>query len=82
MLNGLLMGYRSVAIEKRSAEVWKILGGVKAQFGTFGTLLDNVEKKLTEGVNKIGAARKQVGKIEKQMSDVEELPKSEIELLD
>ena len=78
MLNGLLMGYRSVAIEKRSAEVWKILGGVKAQFGKFGDLLEGVEKKLTESAHKIEDAKKQTRRIEKTMSDVEALPESEL----
>lgn len=74
MLNGLLMGYRSVAIEKRSAEVWKILGAVKAQFGKFGDLLEGVEKKLNESAKKIEDARKQSRRIEKEMKDVETLP--------
>ena len=78
MLNGLLMGYRSVAIEKRSAEVWKILGGVKAQFGKFGDLLEGVEKKLTESAKKIEDTRKQARRIEKTMNDVESLPESEL----
>ncbi|MBR3594971.1 DNA recombination protein RmuC [Candidatus Saccharibacteria bacterium] len=81
MLNGLLMGYRSVAIEKRSAEVWKILGGVKAQFGKFGDLLEGVEKKLTESAHKIEDAKRQSRRIEKEMKDIEELPESKIELL-
>ena len=81
MLNGLLMGYRSVAIEKRSAEVWKILGGVKAQFGKFGDLLEGVEKKLSESAKKIEDARKQSRRIEKTMNDVESLPDDKTELL-
>ncbi|MBR3319770.1 DNA recombination protein RmuC [Candidatus Saccharibacteria bacterium] len=82
MLNGLLMGYRSVAIEKRSAEVWKILGGVKAQFGKFGDLLEGVEKKLSESAKKIEDTRKQARRIEKTMNDVESLPESETKLID
>ncbi|MBR5389626.1 DNA recombination protein RmuC [Candidatus Saccharibacteria bacterium] len=81
MLNGLLMGYRSVAIEKRSAEVWKILGGVKAQFGKFGDLLEGVEKKLSESAKKIEDTRKQARRIEKTMNDVESLPEGEQEAL-
>ncbi|MBQ3261281.1 DNA recombination protein RmuC [Candidatus Saccharibacteria bacterium] len=77
MLNGLLMGYRSVAIEKRSAEVWKILGGVKAQFSKFGDLLEGVEKKLTESAHKIEDAKKQSRRIEREMKDIEELPAGE-----
>lgn len=81
VLNGLLMGYRSVAIEKRSAEVWKILGGVKSQFSKFGDLLEGVEKKLHESANKIEDARKQSRRIEKEMADVEVLPDSEVKQL-
>ena len=77
MLNGLLMGSRSLAIEKRSAEVWKILGGVKAQFGKFGDLLEGVEKKLSESAKKIEDTRKQARRIEKTMNDVETLPEDE-----
>ena len=46
MLSGLLMGFRTVAIEKRSAEVWQTLGAVKTQFGKFSELLEGVQKKL------------------------------------
>ncbi len=77
MLNGLLMGFRSVAIEKRSAEVWQTLGAVKAQFGKFGDLLDGVQKKLTESANKIESAKTTSRQIEKKLSGVEVLSESE-----
>ncbi len=77
MLNGLLMGYRSVAIEKRSAEVWQILGGVKAQFGKFGDLLEGVQKKLTESANKIESAKTPSRQIEKNLKDVEVIDSSD-----
>ena len=77
MLNGLLMGYRSVAIEKRSAEVWQILGGVKAQFGKFGDLLEGVQKKLTESANKIESAKTASRQIEKKLKDVEVIDSSD-----
>ncbi len=77
MLNGLLMGYRSVAIEKRSAEVWKLLGAVKTQFGKFGDLLEGVEKKLGESARKLEDTRKQARRIEREMTDVEALPATE-----
>ena len=51
-LNGLLMGFKTVAIEKRSAEVWQTLGAVKTQFGKFSDLLEGVQKKLQESANK------------------------------
>lgn len=77
MLNGLLMGYRSVAIEKRSAEVWQILGGVKAQFGKFGDLLEGVQKKLTESANKIESAKTTSRQIERRLKDVETISEGE-----
>ena len=46
LLNSLQMGFRTLAIEKRSSEVWKLLGAVKNQFGQFTGILDKVQKKL------------------------------------
>lgn len=77
MLSGLLMGFRTVAIEKRSAEVWQVLGAVKTQFGKFGDLLEGVQKKLTESANKIESARVTSRQIERKLKDVEELPEPE-----
>lgn len=77
MLSGLLMGFRTVAIEKRSLEVWQILGAVKTQFGKFGDLLDGVQKKLQESANKIESAKTTSRQIERKLKDVEELPKAE-----
>ncbi len=77
MLNGLLMGFRTVAIEKRSAEVWQTLGAVKTQFGKFGDLLEGVQKKLQESANKIESAKTTSRQIEKKLRDVEELPEAE-----
>lgn len=77
MLSGLLMGFRTVAIEKRSAEVWQVLGAVKTQFGKFGDLLEGVQKKLTESANKIEAAKTTSRQIERKLKDVEELPQAE-----
>ena len=77
MLSGLLMGFRTVAIEKRSAEVWQVLGAVKSQFGKFGDLLEGVQKKLQESANKIESAKTTSRQIEKKLKDVEELPESE-----
>lgn len=76
-LNGLLMGFRTVAIEKRSAEVWQTLGAVKSQFGKFGDLLEGVQKKLQESANKIESAKTTSRQIERKLRDVEELPEKE-----
>lgn len=77
MLNGLVMGFRTLAIEKRSADVWQTLGAVKTQFGKFGDLLEGVQKKLQESANKIESARTTSRQIEKKLKDVEELPENE-----
>ena len=76
-LNSLLMGFRTVAIEKRSSEVWQTLGAVKTQFGKFGDLLEGVQKKLQESANKIENAKTTSRQIERKLKNVEELPESE-----
>ena len=77
VLSGLLMGFRTVAIEKRSSEVWQTLGAVKAQFGKFGDLLAATKKKLEETANKIGSAEVTSRQIERKLKNVETLPESE-----
>ncbi|MBQ3453217.1 DNA recombination protein RmuC [Candidatus Saccharibacteria bacterium] len=76
-LNGLLMGFKTVAIEKRSAEVWQTLGAVKTQFGKFTDLLEGVQKKLQESANKIDSAKTTSRTIERKLRDVEELPEAD-----
>lgn len=76
-LSGLLMGFRTVAIEKRSSEVWQVLGAVKTQFSKFGDLLEATKKKLQESANKIDAAATTSRQIERRLKDVESLPASE-----
>lgn len=77
VLSSLLMGFRTLAIEKRSSEVWATLGAVKTQFGKFGDLLGAVKKKLQETSNKIGAAETTSRQIERKLRDVETLPEGE-----
>lgn len=81
LLNSLQMGFKTLAIEKRSSEVWKILSSVKNEFGKFGDLLDKTQKKLQEASNTIDDASKATRKIEKQLNKVEELPSNETNLL-
>ena len=76
-LSGLLMGFRTVAIEKRSSEVWQVLGAVKTQFSNFGDLLEATKKKLQESANKIDAAATTSRQIERRLKEVESLPASE-----
>ena len=73
-LSGLLMGFRTVAIEKRSSEVWQVLGAIKTQFNKFGDLLEATKKKLQESANKIDAAATTSRQIEHRLKEVESLP--------
>lgn len=74
ILNGLQMGFRSLAIEKRSSEVWKVLGTIKTEFGKFGDLLEKTQKKLQEATNTIDDAAKKSRTIERKLTSVQELP--------
>ena len=77
LLNSLQMGFRTLAIEKRSSEVWSVLGAVKTEFGKFGDLLDKTNKKLQEATNVIDTATKKTRTIERKLKDVQELPERE-----
>lgn len=81
LLSSLQMGFRTVAIEKRSAEVWEVLGTVKAEFTKFGNALATVEKKLTEASNKLGEVRTRSRVLTKKLRDVQDLPSADSERL-
>lgn len=81
LLNSLQMGFRTLAIQKRSSEVWSLLGAIKTQFGTFGDLLQKTQKKLREASNSIETAARRSRTIERKLRNVEELPTSEAQLL-
>jgi DNA recombination protein RmuC len=84
ILNSLQMGFRTLAIQKRSSEVWQILGAVKAEFGKFGMLIERTQKKLGEAnseLDKLVGARTRA--IQRKLKDVEEMPDTKsTELLD
>jgi len=73
-LNSLSMGFRTMAIEKRSGEIWNLLGVIKKEFTRFGDLLDNTQKKLRAASEEIDNASKKTRLIERKLKDVEELP--------
>lgn len=77
LLNSLQMGFRTLAIEKRTSEVWEILGAVKTEFGNFGEVLKKTQKKLQEASNVIDQAGKRSRAIERKLRDVQELPKGD-----
>jgi DNA recombination protein RmuC len=74
ILNSLQMGFRTLAIERRSSEVWTVLGTVKTQFATFGDIVGAVQKKLQEATNKMDVIARQSRTIERRLKDVQELP--------
>jgi len=77
MLNSLHMGFRTLAIEKRSSEVWELLGVVKTEFGKFGGVLAKTKKKLQEASNTIGKAEVRTRAIERKLKKVQEIPMEE-----
>lgn len=81
LLNSLQMGFRTLAIQQRSGEVWGLLGAVKTAFANFSGSLGAVRKKLQEATHKIDDAEVKTRTIERKLRDVEALPTSEHEPL-
>jgi DNA recombination protein RmuC len=77
LLNSLQMGFRTLAIEKRSSEVWELLGVVKTQFGKFGEVLAKTKKKLQEASNTIDQAEVRTRVITRRLDKVQELPNAD-----
>jgi len=77
LLNSLQMGFRTLAIEKRSSEVWQLLGVVKTEFGKFGDVLAKTKKKLLEAGNTIDKAEIRTRAIERKLREVQEAPLTE-----
>ena len=73
-LTSLQMGFRTLALEKRSTEVWEVLGAVKTEFSKFGDVLARTKKKLEEASNTIGEAERRTRVMTRQLKDVEALP--------
>jgi DNA recombination protein RmuC len=74
LLNSLQMGFRTLAIQKRSSEVWELLGAVKTEFGKFGDVLEKTQKKLESTITEISNAGKRSRAIERKLKTVEALP--------
>ncbi len=70
-LNSLQMGFRTLALEKRSTEVWEVLGAVKTEFGKFGEALARTKKKLDEASNTIDAAQTRTNVMNRALKKVE-----------
>ena len=81
MLNALQMGFRTLALEKRSAEVWQVLGAVKTEFGKFGEVLSRLKAQLQTASNTIESAETRTRQMERRLKDVEALPAGQGTLL-
>ena len=74
LLNSLQMGFRTLAVEKRSSEVWQLLGTVKTEFGKFGDVLAKTKKKLQEASNTIDSAQVRTRVITRKLSKIQDAP--------
>ncbi len=81
LLNSLQMGFRTLAIQKRSSEVWAILGAVKSEFGKFGEILAGVKKRLQQASDTIDNAVTKTRTIQRKLRGVQELPTPDAERL-
>lgn len=78
LLNSLQMGFRTLAIEKRSSEVWKVLGAVKTEFETFGTVLQKAQEKIRQADKEIDLlVGTRTRAMQRKLKDVEKLPTKE-----
>jgi len=81
LMTSFQMGFRTLAIEKRSSEVWRTLGAVKTEFGKFGDVLDGVRKKLQEAGNKIDETSRRSRAMGRALREVEALPAGDSDAL-
>ncbi len=81
MLNSLQLGFRTLAIEKQSTEVWRVLGAVKTEFGKFGDLLSQTKERLDKVGRTLDDASRKSRTIARKLRDVEELPAEDAERL-
>ena len=81
LLNSLQMGFRTLAIQKRSSEVWNLLAAVKTEFGKFGEALSAVKDKLDQAARHVDNVAVRSRAITKKLRDVEELPSNPQPLL-
>jgi DNA recombination protein RmuC len=80
-LNSLQMGFRTLALEKRSAEVWEVLGAVKTEFGKFGDVLAKTKKKLDEASSAIDAAQTRTNVMTRKLKSVEGMAEARTQAL-
>jgi len=81
LLSSLQMGFRTLALEQRSAEVWQVLGAVKTEFAKFGDVLAKTKKKLDEASQTIDAAEVRTRAMARRLKGVESLPEAQTRAL-
>jgi DNA recombination protein RmuC len=81
MLNALQMGFRTLALEKRSSEVWQVLGAVKTEFGKFGDVLDKVRNQTQTVLNTLDQAQTRSNVMSRALRQVDALPESQAQAL-
>src|SRR5207247_4339766 len=81
MLNSLQMGFRTLALEKRSSELWQVLGAVKTEFGKFGDVLAKTKQALERAASNIEKAEVRSRAMTRQLKSVEALPSEEAQRL-
>jgi DNA recombination protein RmuC len=79
ILTSLQMGFQTLAIQKRSSEVWQLLSKVKTEFNLYGEILDKVKKKLDEAANTVDQAAVRTRAIERSLKDVQALPSTTVD---
>ncbi|MEO0030027.1 MAG: recombination protein RmuC [Pseudomonadota bacterium] len=78
MLNSLQMGFRTLALEKRSSEVWQVLGAVKTEFGKFGDVLAKVKEQTQTVLNTLDKAQTRSNVMHRALRQVEALPEGQV----
>ena len=81
ILSSLRMGFRTLAIERRASEVWKVLAAVKSEFGKFGAVLGKVKRQLDVASRTIDATEVRSRAMERKLRTVEQLPGEEARAL-
>jgi DNA recombination protein RmuC len=81
LLNSLRMGFRTLAIQQRSSEVWQVLRAVRTEFARYGEAIDRVQRKLHEASNSIDVMATRRRQVDRRLESVESLPAAEADLL-
>ncbi len=81
LLNSLQMGFRTLAIEKRSSEVWQVLGEVKNEFVKFGNIIEKTKEKIRQAGNELDKVNTRTRAMQRKLSNVQELPAAESKIM-